>query len=149
PARRTRSGSRVFDPRAYSPDLDTLLALRKQVPNLGLKVGPGVPYHALPSETHAQWVRVDGAVVEAGRWFGGRAPGGAGRSGRRVADGGAPHLSWSGDADAPAGQAPTGALGRYVYEPDGAVIRSGLVARLCEQTGGRLLDPSIAYFSTE
>ena len=149
PARRTRSGSRVFDPRAYSPDLDTLLALRERVPNLGLKVGPGVPYHALPSETQAQWVSVDGAVVEAGLWFGDLAPEGSGRSALLLTDDGAHHLSWSGDADAPAGQAPTGRLGRYVYEPDGAVIRAGLVARLCEQTGGTLLDPSIAYISTD
>ncbi len=149
PARRTRAGSRVFDPRAYSPDLDTLLAMRGQVPNLGLKVGPGIPYHALPSETQAQWVSVDGAVVEAGLWFGDLAPEGSGRSALVLAGDGAHHLSWSGDADAPVPQAPTGDLGRYVYEPDGAVIRAGLVARLCEQTGGHLLDPSIAYVSTE
>lgn len=102
PARRTRSGSRVFDPRAYSPDLDTLLGLRTQVPNLGLKVGPGIPYHALPSDTHAQWVSVDGAVVEAGLWFGDLAPEGSGRSALLLADEGSHLLSWSGDADAPA-----------------------------------------------
>lgn len=149
PARRTRSGSRVFDPRAYSPDLDTLLAMRERVPNLGLKVGPGIPYHALPSQTRAQWVSVDGAVVEAGLWFGDLAPEGSGRSALVLAGDGAAHLSWSGDADAPVPQAPTADLGRYVYEPDGAVIRAGLVALLCEQTGGTLLDPSIAYVSTE
>src|SRR5690606_7859951 len=104
PARRTRRGTRVFDPRAYSPDLDTLLAIREKVPALGLKVGPGIPYRALPSQP--------------------------------------------GDADAAATQAPSGPLSAFLYEPDGAVIRAGLVARLAEDLDGTLVDPSIAYITT-
>ena len=149
PARRTRSGARVFDPRSYSPDLDTLLGLRGQVPNLGLKVGPGIPYHALPSDTHAQWVSVDGAVVEAGLWFGDLAPEGSGRSALLLSGDASHLLTWPGDADAPAPQTAAAALGRYVYEPDGAVIRAGLVAPLCAEIGATLLDPSIAYLSTD
>lgn len=41
PARRTTGGSRVFDPAAYAPPLDDVLALRDRVPALGLKLGPG------------------------------------------------------------------------------------------------------------
>lgn len=149
PARRTRSGRRVFDPRAYAPDLDSLLALREQVPNVGIKVGPGVPYHALPSQTHAQWISVDGDVVEAGLWFGDLAPEGSGRSALVLSGEQEHRLSWPGDADAPAPRAEAGSLGRYVYEPDGAVIRAGLVAPLTDQLGGRLLDPSIAYITTD
>lgn len=149
PARRTRSGKRVFDPRAYSPDLDSLLALRTQVRNLGIKVGPGVPYHALPSQTHAQWISVAGDVVEAGLWFADLAPEGAGRSALLLSEGEEHRLSWPGDADAPAPRAAAGALGRYVYEPDGAVIRAGLVAPLADRMDGRLLDSSIAYITTD
>jgi hypothetical protein len=148
PARRTRSGNRVFDPRAYTPDLDTLLALRERVPALGLKVGPGVPYRALPSQTHAQWVSVDGSVVEAGLWFGPLAPEGSGRSALVLRDGSAHLLSEPGDADAPATAAPTGPLRSYLYEPDGAVIRAGLVARATAELGGNLVDASIAYVTT-
>ncbi|UFU05694.1 class I SAM-dependent methyltransferase [Ruania halotolerans] len=149
PARRTRSGARVFDPRAYSPDLDTLLGLREQVPNLGLKVGPGIPYTALPSQTHAQWVSVDRAVVEAGLWFGDLAPEGAGRSALLLTGGQEHLLSAPGDADARAAQAPVGDLGAYLYEPDGAVIRAGLVARTAELLEGTLVDESIAYITTQ
>lgn len=148
PARRTRAGTRVFDPRAYSPDLDTLLALREKVPALGLKVGPGIPYRALPSETHAQWVSVDGSVVEAGLWFGPLAPEGSGRSALLLAGDAAHTLTISGDADAAAARAPSGPLRGYLYEPDGAVIRAGLVARVAEDLGGTLVDPSIAYITT-
>ncbi|WP_154792963.1 class I SAM-dependent methyltransferase [Occultella kanbiaonis] len=148
PARRTRRGNRVFDPSAYSPDLDSLLALREQVADLGLKVGPGIPYHALPSQTQAQWVSVDGSVVEAGLWFGRLAPEGSGRSALLV-NGKEQHLlSWPGDADARPEQAPAGALGAYLYEPDGAVIRAGLVARVAADLDGTLVDESIAYVTT-
>lgn len=148
PARRTRRGTRVFDPRAYSPDLDTLLAIRERVPALGLKVGPGIPYRALPSQTHAQWVSVDGDVVEAGLWFGPLAPEGSGRSALLLGKDGTHLLSEAGDADAAAPQASTGPLGSYLYEPDGAVIRAGLVARLVRDLDGTLVDPSIAYITT-
>lgn len=148
PARRTRRGTRVFDPRSYSPDLDTLLAIRQEVPTLGLKVGPGIPYRALPSETHAQWVSVDGDVVEAGLWFGPLAPEGSGRSALLLRHDGAHLLSQPGDADAAATRADSGPLGGYLYEPDGAVIRAGLVARVAEDLGGTLVDPSIAYVTT-
>ena len=148
PARRTRSGNRVFDPRSYSPDLDTLLGLRATVPALGLKVGPGIPYRALPSQTHAQWVSVDGDVVEAGLWFGPLAPEGSGRSALLLGKRGTHLLSQPGDADAAATQAPAGPLGSYLYEPDGAVIRAGLVARVAEELEGNLVDPSIAYITT-
>lgn len=148
PARRTRRGTRVFDPRSYSPDLDTLLALRTTVPALGLKVGPGIPYRALPSETHAQWVSVDGDVVEAGLWFGALAPEGSGRSALLLGARGTHLLSQAGDADAAASRAESGPLGSFLYEPDGAVIRAGLVARIADDLGGTLVDPSIAYVTT-
>lgn len=150
PARRTRRGTRVFDPASYSPNLDDVLALRTQLP-LGVKVGPGIPYTALPSDTHAQWISVDGAVVEAGLWFGPLSPG-SGRSaliltteaGRRVTH----ELSWSGDADAPAPPADVGPLDTYLYEPDGAVIRAGLVARVARELHGTLIDAGIAYITS-
>src|SRR5699024_4353193 len=133
-----------------SPNLDDVLALRRRLP-LGVKVGPGIPYTALPSETHAQWVSVDGAVVEAGLWFGPlRAE--AGRSalvldrddeGRRVMN----ELTWSGDADAPAAAAQAGPLQGYLYEPGGAVIRAGLVAQVAQDLRGTPVDDGIAYIT--
>lgn len=153
PARRTRRGGRVFDPASYSPNLDAVLELRHRVP-LGVKVGPGLPYTALPSETHAEWISVDGSVVEAGLWFGDLAPAGSGRSAVVLGTDDQGHrtsrqLHAPGDADAPVATAATGALGRYLYEPDGAVIRAGLVAMVAEELGGHLIDPGIAFITTE
>ena len=146
PARRTASGRRRHDPAAYDPPLDRVLALREAVPALGVKVGPGIAHTDLPAEAEAQWVSVDGDVVEAGLWFGPLAPEGPGRSALVLRGGRATTLR------APAAElaAPdVGAPGAYLYEPDGAVIRAGLVALVADEVHGRLLDPTIAYVTSD
>ncbi|SKC49238.1 class I SAM-dependent methyltransferase [Krasilnikoviella flava] len=151
PARRTRGGRRVFDPAAYAPPLDAVWSLRSQVPALGIKVGPGIPHQGLPEEAETQWVSVDGDVVEAGLWFGPLAPDGPGRSALVLATSGGATTSRELRADgAGADLVPdVGAVGAYLYEPDGAVIRAGLVAHAAAELGGRLLDRTIAYVTTD
>ncbi len=145
PARRTSSGARTHDPAAYTPPLDSLLALRARVPALGVKVGPGLPHRAVPDDAHAQWVSADGEVVEAGLWFGPLAPEGPGRS-ALVLRGGTAHVV----PDEPGAPRPeVGPVGSYLYEPDGAVIRAGLVHRVATDVHGRLVDPTIAYVTAD
>ena len=159
PARRTRGGQRIFDPAAYAPPLDAVWALRDQVPAVGIKVGPGIPHQGLPADAETQWVSVDGDVVEAGLWFGPLAPEGPGRSAlilhtaggttrSRVLRSAVPvgaHAAGPAYDEAP----PVGKPGAYLYEPDGAVIRAGLVGKAVTELGGRLLDPTIAYVTTD
>jgi len=150
PARRTRGGRRVFDPSAYSPSLGELLALRERVPALGLKVAPGIPHSLLPADAHAQWVSVAGEVVEAGLWFAGLAPEGPGRSALVLTGDGAAHRLADPAitaADAPVRTGEVHPLDRYLYEPDGAVIRAGLVALAGERVGAGLVAESIAYLT--
>lgn len=161
PARRTRGpggGRRIFDPRAYEPALDRVFALRDATPALGIKVGPGIPHEGVPHDAEAQWVSVDNDVVEAGLWFGPLAPDGPGRTAlvvRTAVDGdGKEHthtriLRASDHPDGSGLEAPTGSVGQYLYEPDGAVIRAGLVAHAAAELGGRLVDPTIAYITTD
>ena len=42
-----------------------------------------------------------------------------------------------------------GDLGAFLYEPDGAVIRAGLVTAVAAGVGGRLLDRKIAYVTSD
>lgn len=42
-----------------------------------------------------------------------------------------------------------GGLGSVLYEPDGAVIRAGLVGQVAGQVGGRLVDRTIAYVTAD
>lgn len=146
PARRTAAGRRRHDPAAYAPPLDDVLEVRRRNPALGVKVGPAIPHTAVPDDAEAQWVSVDGDVVEAGLWFGPLAPDGPGRTA----------LVLRGEAGtslrAPADGVPTadvGPPGAYLYEPDGAVIRAGLVSLVAERVHGRLLDPTIAYVTSD
>lgn len=48
---------------------------------------------------------------------------------------------------APPPAPPVGPVGRYLYEPDGAVIRAHLVADLVRRCDGRLVDETIAYIT--
>lgn len=146
PARRTGTGRRRHDPAASTPPLDAVLAVRDRVPALGVKVGPAIAHQDVPDGAEAQWVSVDGDVVEAGLWFGPLAPDGPGRTvlvlrGSRATTVRAP-------ADGLA--APdVGPVGGYLHEPDGAVIRAGLVAVVAEEVHGRLLDARIAYVTSD
>ncbi|UJP39739.1 class I SAM-dependent methyltransferase [Cellulomonas palmilytica] len=144
PARRTGGGSRIHDPAAYAPPLDAVLAVRERVPALGLKLGPGVAHRDLPADARAQWVSVEGDVVELGLWFGPLAPEGPGRSALVLANDTAHVLA----PDEPA-HAHVGEVGGYLYEPDGAVIRAGLVGDVALDVRGRLVDPTIAYVTSD
>ncbi|WP_062131631.1 THUMP-like domain-containing protein [Demequina aestuarii] len=141
PARRTSRGRR-HDPRDYAPPLDDVLALRGRFPALGVKVGPAIDHSHVPTGVEAQWVSVDGSVVEAALWCGPLAlePG---HTALVMGAGGAHRLTGTTD------RADAGPLGDYVYEPDGAVIRAGLVGELADLTGTHLLDPTIAYLTSD
>jgi hypothetical protein len=145
PARRATSGRRLLDPRAGSPPLSFVHELAGRLTGVGMKTAPGIPHHLVPKGAEAQWISVDGDVVEAGLWFGVLAREGVKRS-ALVLDsaGGGAEVSDGGMVDAPLGP-----VGAFLYEPDGAVIRSGLVAQVASAVEGRLIDRSIAYVSAD
>ncbi|MDR1427903.1 MAG: class I SAM-dependent methyltransferase [Bifidobacteriaceae bacterium] len=151
PSRRTAAGRRVFEPAAYSPPLDALLALAQRRP-IGVKVAPGIPHAALPAGVEAQWVSDGGTVVECGIWTGalGRVADETRKAARTalVLDGiGAAEVT-----QAPGARLETGTLGDYLLEPDGAVIRASLIAEAAAADGlvsPRLLHPRIAYVTAD
>lgn len=139
PARRGARG-RTFRPEQFSPPFSFVLELLARVPATAAKLAPGIPHDLLPSGVEAEWVSVDGDVVECALW------GGPLASARRRAT-----LLPAGDTVTGDGtlRAPAGPVGRYLYEPDGAVIRAGLVAEVAGAIDARLLDESIAYLTCE
>lgn len=147
PARRS-SGRRTFDPAAYSPSLGFVSALAGAVPWTAAKVAPGIAHEALPGGVEAEWVSWRGELKEAALWFG---PFAAVARRATLLPSGATLT----DRDLPAGAVPgsgamVGEIGAALYEPDPAVIRSGLVAAMAAGLpGGRLLDPHIAYITAD
>ncbi|MFC8271767.1 SAM-dependent methyltransferase [Streptomyces sp. NPDC057271] len=138
PARRGGRG-RIFDPEAYSPPLSWAVEAARTARHAALKIAPGIPHEAVPEEAEAEWISDGGDVKEAVLWFGTspgtrRAtllPSGASLTGRSLPD--------------PAVRP----MGRYLYEPDGAVIRAHLVAEVAEELGGGLIDETIAYVTAD
>ncbi|MFB6629427.1 SAM-dependent methyltransferase [Streptomyces sp. NPDC056362] len=138
PARRGGRG-RIFDPEAYSPPLSWAIGAARRAPVAALKVAPGIPHEAVPEEAEAEWISDGGDVKEAVLWFGTEPgarratllPSGAGLLGRGLPD--------------PAVRP----VGRYLYEPDGAVIRAHLVAEFAEELDGGLIDETIAYVTAD
>jgi hypothetical protein len=147
PARRTTGGRRTFDPAAYAPPLDRILELRHTHP-LGIKAAPGLPHSAVPADAEAQWVSVDGDVVEVGLWFGPlRSPGEPVRSALTIRSGRAHYLAHQDLA-----ALPTGTLAGFLYEPDGAVIRASLLEQAAAAGGlpdAALVHPRIAYITSD
>ena len=147
PARRVTSTSgtkRIWDPEAFSPPLSFVQSLAKSGRAVGVKMGPGMPHDSVPADCEAQWVSVSGDVTEVALWFNAVRRPGVRRAALVLGPEGAAELT-SGE-DFGAGPAPkVGPVEGYLYEPDGAVIRAGLVADVALQLGGHLVDEHIAY----
>lgn len=144
PARRD-GVTRLASPDDWSPSLDEALALAAQRPS-GIKLAPGMPRDLLPDGVEAQWVSVDGDVVELVLWSGAVARPGVARA-ALVLRGDEPPAELRAGADAD--DVPAGKLGEYLYEPDGAVIRARLIGDLARSLGGRMLDETIAYITAD
>lgn len=147
PARRTAGHAdtrRLNDPDDWSPSLDTVFAAATERPT-GVKLGPGIDRDLIPDSAEAQWVSVDRDVVELALWFGALARPAVRRSALIIGAEGIAELT--GPADAP--DVPVGPIGRFLYEPDGAVIRARLIGDLARQIEGSMLSEDIAYFSSD
>jgi SAM-dependent methyltransferase len=143
PARRS-DGKRLSDPSQWSPTLTEAFSLAKTLP-AGIKLAPGIDRELLPEDAEWQWVSVDGETVEVVVWTGSLARPGVGRSALVISGDTAHELtSLSDSADEPLGE-----LGEYLFEPDGAIIRSRLIGDLARQLEGRMVSPDIAYITTD
>ena len=151
PARRTaghRDTTRLTDYDSYSPSLTFAFGLAERFPT-GIKLGPGFDRDLIPSEAEAQWVSVNGEVVEMGLWFGALAREGIRRAAlviRTTVDGTDRHELVS-PHDAP--DAEIGEVQEYWYEPDGAVIRARLLGLLAEELNAHMVDEHIAYMTSD
>lgn len=139
PARRGARG-RVFNADGWEPSwsfVETLLSRTSCV-----KTAPGIPHDLIPDGVEAEWVSDHGEVKEAALWSGALAT--VRRRATVLGTGGLATLTEEDDPGADVRE-----VGGYLYEPDGAVIRAGLVTAVAAGVGGGLIDPQIAYVTSD
>jgi hypothetical protein len=152
PARRTPgvadvSGRtrRIFRLDAISPSWQTVQDVAAALPATGAKLSPAFPHAALPPGVEAQWTSWDGEVLECALWWGPLART-AGRTAAVLGHSRPPALVTEDAADPqPPALASLGELGPWLYEPDRAVVRAGLVGAVTAATGGTELDSGVGY----
>lgn len=151
PARRTaghRDTRRLAAASDYSPSLNFAFNTARSAAAGGIKLGPGFDRDLIPDDAEAQWVSVDGQLVEMGLWFGAASREGIRRAATvlRSADGFVPHeLVAEQDAD----DAPERELGEYLIEPDGSVIRARLIGMLAASIEAGMIHSGIAYLTAD
>ena len=142
PGRRNASG-RLWRVEDFSPGWDLVRDLLDGRRAAGVKLGPALPHGLVPPAAEAEWLSDLGEVVEVGLWAGPGATAGArGALVRpdRSAD-------WHRLETRAVPPLEVRKLGRILFEPDGAVIRSGGIAQLGRTLDAGLLDDHIAYLT--
>lgn len=141
PARRTNH-RRALSVHEYSPPLGIIKTWLPHFPALGVKISPGVALDELAEyDCEVEFISLNGDLKEACLWFG---PLKTVRRRATVLPGA--HTLMSGQYSGVSAQSePQG----YLYEPDPAVIRAGLVTNLAEQLNAAQLDPTIAYLTAD
>lgn len=139
PARRA-DGRRTHDPAKLQPPLPDLLAAYTGR-ELAVKCAPGLDFDKLGSAGEIEVVSLDGAVREACLWSPGLAEPGVTRRATVLSSTAAPWTLTDADPD----DIPEREPGEWIIDPDGAVVRAGLVRHYAAKHGLWQLDPRIAY----
>lgn len=150
PARRELDGkgeraARKFDPAQFSPNFNWVLEQARTKPT-GIKLGPGHPHEAIAEDAEAQWLSIDGDLVELALWFGEVKRPKVARAATVVNSTGRHEIVSETFESEPADVAP---LKQFIYEPDNAVVRSHLIADLAREVGASLISREIAYLSSD
>ncbi|CAM05378.1 hypothetical protein A8924_6552 [Saccharopolyspora erythraea NRRL 2338] len=138
PARRDDAGRRRWNPADLVPPLDELLAVYSGR-DLVVKCAPGLDFEQVPQEAEVEVVSLAGQVREAALWLGGLA-GGVRRRASVLSTG-------ETFTDAESDDCPVLEVGQWVVDPDGAVVRAGLVRHYAARHGLAQIDRRIAYLT--
>lgn len=142
PARRDSSGRRTWKPADFTPPLDQLAEVYAGR-DLVVKCAPGIAPEAVPWASELELVSLDGQVREACLWAGSTSTPGVRRR-ASVLNSAAPGWTLT---DADPDDCPVAEPGEWIIDPDGAVVRAGLVRQYAARHGLWQLDHRIAYLS--
>lgn len=140
PARRDASGRRRWRPEDFVPALDDLASVYAGR-ELAVKCSPGLDPQVAPWAREVEIISLDGRVREASLYSEGLAT-----ASRRATVLNSAGEAWS-ITDAESDDIPVGEAGQWIIDPDGAVVRAGLVRHYAARHGLWQLDPRIAYLT--
>jgi len=140
PARRDSSGRRKWRPEDFVPPLDEL-ARGYAGRDLAVKCSPGIDPAVVPWAAEVELVSLDGQVREACLYSDGLA--GVSRRATVLRSDGTQWTITDEDPDDVGAAAP----GEWIVDPDGAVVRAGLVKHYGARHGLWQLDERIAYLT--
>jgi hypothetical protein len=142
PGRRDGSGRRQWRPADFSPPLDDVAAVYRNR-DLVVKCAPGIDRADVPWAREVEIVSLDGRVRESCLWTGELATDGVRRRASVLRADGA---KWT-ITDAEPDDCPVRTAGEWIIDPDGAVVRAGLVRHYAARHGLGQLDERIAYLT--
>jgi hypothetical protein len=143
PARRDEAGRRRWRASDFAPPLNELATVHSGR-DLVVKCAPGLDFGLTPWAAEVELVSLDGDVREACLWSAGLATPGVWRRATVLhSTGPAPWTITDTDDDT----CPVREPGEWIVNPDGAVVRAGLVRQYAARHGLGQLDAQIAYLT--
>jgi hypothetical protein len=142
PARRDADGRRRWHPDSLVPPLPALVSAYAGR-DLVVKCAPGLDFAAVPWAAEVELVSLDGTVREACLWTGSLCTPGITRRATVLRQG---RPQWT-ITDVDPDDCPVREPGPWLVDPDGAVVRAGLVRHYAARHGLGQLDPHIAYLT--
>ena len=140
---RRHQGRRIMDHAAYQPPLSTAQRWLAPHRTVAIKCAPGIDYHDLPFTTTVavECVSFAGEMRETVLWMNAHRP--WQRQATLISE---QQVVTINDHVSPGPVVLSPPL-QYLYEPDSAVIRAGLVQHLAHTLGAHFLDAQIAYLT--
>jgi len=140
PARRTSSG-RVYSIEQYQPDFRHFLPQLDRAASMVVKVSPAVKWEEIAGMAcEVEFISVAGELKEAALWFGE-----AYSTERRAT---ILPQEWTLTGEAP-GEERIADPGVYLYEPNPAVLRAGLVQQLACVLNGSRIEPTLGLLTSD
>lgn len=145
PARRSES-RRFFHVDQYQPPLRIIWNWSKQFPHIGIKISPAVRLGEISEfDCEIEFISLHGELKEAVLWFGEL------RQGKSRATVLPQEVSMvaTENEEKSSNKKVLSPPRQYLYEPDAAILRAGLVGKLADQLNAYQLDEDIAYLTSD
>ncbi len=138
---------RVAQPDLAEPGVDTIDAFLRDNPNGAIKLAPAAEVSSdWQLQGEREWISDDGECKQQVAWFGAMCR----QPNRHTATALSPRCepcSFTGDAELPWPFETS--LGRFLYEPDAAVLAAGLCGDLAARLNLHAFEPQVAYFTSD